>query len=122
MEAMSHELALRYLLELSTDIRLALLLDPDGGLVASAPERPDEAVARVARELAMEVRRLDGSENDTPVEVDVTVEAGAVFLVQERGKILLCLTGRYALPGLILHDMRVTLNDLRRGGVEEVRP
>jgi hypothetical protein len=116
MEAMSHELALRYLLELSTDIRLALLLDPDGKLVAAAPDAAGEELERVGRELALEVGRLAGDEDGAPVEVDVTVDAGSVFLVRDRGRILLCATGRFALPGLILHDMRMVLTDLHRGG------
>jgi hypothetical protein len=119
MEAVTHGLALRYLLELSTDIRLALLLGADGGLIAAAPETPDERITLLGRELAREAVALAPDENATPLEVDATVDGGAVFLVRDRGQTLLCVTGRFALPGLILHDMRVVLNDLHRGSAEE---
>ena len=48
----------------------------------------------------------------------MAVDGGAIFFVREEGLALLCLTGPFALPGLILHDMRIVLNDLRRGAYE----
>jgi hypothetical protein len=122
VEAVTQELVLRYLLELSTDIRLALLLDDDGELLAAAPERPDERTLRVCEKLAWEASELAGDDKATPLELDVTLDGGAVFVVREGGPVLLCVTGPFALPGLILHDMRVVLDDLRRGGPKEVAP
>ena len=120
VEAVTQELVLRYLLELSTDIRLALLLDDDGELVAAAPERPGERTLRVCEKLAREASEFAGDDRATPLELDVTLDGGAVFVVREGGPVLLCVTGPFALPGLILHDMRVVLEDLRRGGPKEV--
>ena len=120
MEAATQELALRYLLELSTDIRLALLVDDDGELVAAAPERPDERIQRVCGDMVREAATLAGDETATPLELDVTLDGGAVFVVREGRRALLCVTGPFALPGLILHDMRVVLDDLRRGGPKVV--
>jgi hypothetical protein len=120
MEAATQELALRYLLELSTDIRLALLVDDDGELVASAPERPGDRILGVCAEIVREAAALAGDGNGTPLELDVTLDGGGVFAVREGGPTLLCVTGRFALPGLILHDMRVVLEDLRRGRSREV--
>jgi hypothetical protein len=116
MEAATQELALRYLLELSTDIRLALLVDEDGELVASAPDRPNDRVLDVCVDMVNETAALAGDERATPLELDVTLDGGAVFVAREGGPSLLCVTGPFALPGLILHDMRVVLEDLRRGG------
>lgn len=115
---MTHGLALRYLLELSTDIRLALLLGGDGEVIAAAPDAPEARIAELGRELAREATELAGDSGATPVEIDATVDGGAVFLVRESGRTLLCVTGRFALPGLILHDMRMVLDDLRRGSEE----
>jgi hypothetical protein len=114
MEAVTHELALRYLLELSTDIRVALLLDGNGNLVASAPERPSDEAAQRGEEIAKEAFAL-APDARSPVEVDVTVDGGTVFVVREDEPALVCVAGPLALPGLILHDMRVVLGDLKRG-------
>jgi hypothetical protein len=114
MEAAPHELTLRYLLELSTDIRVALLMDDEGNLAAAAPERPSQEVVRVGEDIAREAVAL-APDRDTAVEVDVTLERGTVFVVREGVAALVCVTGPFALPGLVLHDMRVVLGDIRRG-------
>jgi hypothetical protein len=118
MEVITHELALRYMLELSTDIRVAFLIDEQGGLVAAAPERPSERAVGVGIELAGEARSLARERGSFSVELDVTLERGAVFVVCEDALTLVCVTGQFALPGLILHDMRIALSDMRRGDPE----
>jgi hypothetical protein len=115
MEAGTHELALRYLLELSTDIHVAVLLEGKGDAIAAAPDPPNGRLAEISKELAGEAREIATRAGADEVEIDATVEGGAVFLVREPARTLLCVTGPFALPGLILHDMRVVLNDLRRG-------
>jgi hypothetical protein len=119
MPAVTEELALRYLLELSTDIRAALLLGREGELLASAPERPDPHSLERCAVLSREADALANGAGG-PVELDITLPGGAVFLVREGERSLVCVTGPFALPGLILHDMRVVLDDLRRGGPEEL--
>jgi hypothetical protein len=119
-QPITSELALRYLLELSTDIRLALLLDRQGELIAAAPERPSEHVAGLAGELTREAGALGGSPSES-VELDAVAERGGVFLINDDGVALVCVTGRLALPGLILHDMRAVLDDLRAARAGEPR-
>jgi hypothetical protein len=121
MEVITHELALRYMLELSNDIRVAFLIDETGGLIAAAPERPSERIARVGAELAGEARALASARGSSAIELDITVERGAVFVVCDDGPALVCVTGQFALPGLILHDMRIALSDMRRGEPEGSR-
>ena len=58
MAATAHDLALRYLLELSADIRGALLMDRRGDLVASAGRLPPEELAGTGRRIAREVSGL----------------------------------------------------------------
>jgi hypothetical protein len=121
MAVVSQELALRYLLELSTDIRVALLLSPEGDLLAAAPERPRDSALRSAVELVRSVANAAGN-NAPTLEADLRLERGSVFLVRERDRTLVCVTGPFALPGLILHDMRAVLDDLERGGTEAPAP
>ena len=118
MAAITEELALRYLLELSTDIRVAFLVDGEDALIAAAPELPPARILGAGAQLAREARSLaNGSE--PLVEIDVSLEGGAAFVVWEGGPALVCVTGPFALPGLILHDMRIALAELRRGASEE---
>jgi hypothetical protein len=121
MEVITHELALRYMLELSSDIRVAFLIDQQGKLIAAAPERPSERIAGVGAELVGEALSLARERGDTSVELDATLERGAVFVVCEHGLALVCVTGQFALPGLILHDMRIALSDMQRGDPEGSR-
>jgi hypothetical protein len=88
--------------------------DGEANLVAAAPDRPSEEAVQRCEELAREAMAL-APDAQTPVEVDVTVDGGTVFVVREDEPALVCIAGPFALPGLILHDMRVVLGDLRRG-------
>jgi hypothetical protein len=114
MTAITQELALRYLLELSADIRAAFLVDENGALVAAAPDPPGDRIAALALELTKQARSLATQQDEAAVEVDVTVEGGAAFVVCEDGPAIVCVAGPLTLPGLIIHDMRVALDDLRR--------
>jgi hypothetical protein len=119
MAATSQELALRYLLELSSDIRVALLLDPEGGLVAASPQSPPGAVAKLAGELSREVGRVFGE--GEAVEIDASCEGGTVFLIRSSQDAMVCLTDRSALPALIFYDMHAVLTDLDRAAEAESR-
>jgi hypothetical protein len=120
MTANSQELALRYLLELSSDIRLALLLDREGGLVAAAPQPPPGRLAELAGELSREAgaRFAEGGED---VELDALCEGGTLFLIRFAEGAMVCLTDRSVLPGLIFYDMHAILTDLDRAASAEAR-
>ncbi len=120
MAATSHQLALQYLLELSSDIRIALLLDADGELVAAAPEPPPGRVAELAEALSREAGERFGSGGEA-VEMDAACDGGAVFLIRSEQGSMLCLTDRSVLPGLIFYDMHAVLTDLDRAADAEAR-
>jgi hypothetical protein len=120
MAATSQELALRYLLELSSDIRLALLLDPDGGLIAAAPQPPPGRLAALAGEFSGEAGALFG-ESGEDVEIDAVCDGGALFLIRSVDGAMVCLTERSVLPGLIFYDMHAVLTDLDRAAGAEAR-
>jgi hypothetical protein len=120
MAATSQELALRYLLELSSDIRLALLLDAAGALVAAAPHPPPGRLAGLATEFSNEVGSLFGS-GDDDIEIDAVCEGGVLFLIRFREGAMVCLTDRSVLPGLIFYDMHAVLTDLDRAAGAEAR-
>jgi predicted regulator of Ras-like GTPase activity (Roadblock/LC7/MglB family) len=99
--ALTPELALAYLGELSTDIRAAVVLGPDGEPVAGSHD-----LAAAARELL----RLCGGAG-----VEVLTPRGSVFAVRVGDYALAVVTGRFALPALVRYDVRRVLGDLQPG-------
>jgi hypothetical protein len=120
MAASSQELALRYLLELSSDIRVALLLDQNGGLIAAAPHPGPDRLAALAGELSREAEAMFGAAGE-PVELDAVCEGGTLFLIRSADGAMVCLTDRSVLPALIFYDMHAILSDLERAAHAEAR-
>jgi hypothetical protein len=106
-------LAVRYLLELSTDIRGALLLDRTGELLASAGQLPADDLAPIAQRLA------EAAGGETEIEIDVLATGGAMFLLGEADRMMACVTNRNVHPGLIFYDMHAVLRDLDRAAAAE---
>jgi hypothetical protein len=97
--ALTPELALGYLRELSADIRAGVVLDPAGALLAG----PDE-LAGSARDL---LAAAAGAR-----EIHVTTADGAVFAARSPSHAVVVVTGRFALPSLIRYDLKLVLGDL----------
>jgi hypothetical protein len=111
--ALTPELALDYLDELSTDIRGGVLLDSAGSLVAGW--RGDADRAERLREPVVELlERADAEAGGAGAasQVEVTTQRGAVFCVRDGGWTLAVVTGRFALPSLVFYDLRHVLGDL----------
>ena len=120
MAATAHDLALRYLLELSADIRGALLMDRDGDLLASTGLLPPDDLAETGRRIVRELSGLapDGAE---AVEVDVFATRGALFVLAEAAHVMVCATNRTVNPGLIFYDMHAVMRDIDRAAAAEER-
>ncbi len=120
MPATVHDLALRYLLELSADIYGALLADRDGALVASQGNLATADLDQAAARLAAETAQLAVS-GHASVEIDVLTESGAMFVLGEADLVMACVTSRSVNPGLIFYDMHAVLRDLDRAAAAEAR-
>ncbi len=115
------ELALRYLDELSTDIRAAVLLDA-GGRVAAAhtadgeppSERLGELAARLFEQADRAAAKLPGGFEAPVTQVEATVADAGVFGVRAEGWTIAVVAGRFALPSLMFYDLRAVLSDLGR--------
>jgi predicted regulator of Ras-like GTPase activity (Roadblock/LC7/MglB family) len=113
------ELALRYLDELSTDIRAAVLLDSDGRLAAAhaaeSDPPPGDKLAEQAMRLFNHAEEAAGTLHafEGPVtQVEATTADGAVFAVRAEGWTIAVVAGRFALPSLMFYDLRAVLSDL----------
>jgi hypothetical protein len=97
--ALTPQLALDYLRELSADIRAGVVLDPKGALLAGP-----EAMAEPARDL------LEAGGDAR--ELQVTTADGAVYAARSERHAIAVVCGRFALPSLIRYDLRLVLGDL----------
>jgi hypothetical protein len=113
--ALTPELALDYLDELSTDIEAAVVLDR-GARVAAATGEDDERKGRM-RDLVVEL--LDRASEVTPAagidQVEVTTPEGSVFAVRGTDWTVAVVAGRKPLSSLMFYDLRNVVADLGRG-------
>jgi hypothetical protein len=96
--ALTPELALAYLGELSTDIRAAVILGADGARRAGA-----ESLVAPACDLLAAC--------DAPL-VEVDTRRGSVVAARSERHALVVVLGRHALPALVRYDVRRVLGDL----------
>jgi Roadblock/LC7 domain len=99
------------LVEMSADVRTAVLLDPAGGLIAASDPETERA-RRLAGLVNDLVLAADGATTTPTEQIEAQVEGGAVFAVRSARHTLACVVRRLALPALILYDLRQTLLEL----------
>jgi predicted regulator of Ras-like GTPase activity (Roadblock/LC7/MglB family) len=108
--ALTPELALQYLGELSTDIKASVVVSADGRTAAAS--RPGEHGDQL-RELTGELfERADAADADPVSQVEVATGDGAVFALRGERWTLAVVTGRFALSSLMFYDLRSVLGDL----------
>jgi predicted regulator of Ras-like GTPase activity (Roadblock/LC7/MglB family) len=108
--ALTPELALQYLGELSTDIKASVLFSSDGRTVVAS--RPGEAGDQL-RALTVELlERADAADADPVSQVEISTGDGAVFALRGERWTLAVVTGRFALSSLMFYDLRSVLADL----------
>jgi hypothetical protein len=101
--ALTPDLALAYLGELSSEIEASVLLDADGRLLAG-----DESLVDSARAL------LEAAEDANAVEV--LTPRGGVFAARSGRHAIVAVARRSALPALVRYDLGLVLSDLDREG------
>lgn len=103
-DALTPDLALAFLRELSADLTAAVLLDAAGERLAGPA-----ALHAPARELL-------AAAPPGPAELHGRTAAGAVFAARDHAHQLVVATGPLALPGLTHHDLRAALAALAGPG------
>jgi predicted regulator of Ras-like GTPase activity (Roadblock/LC7/MglB family) len=104
---MEAEQALRELMELSSQITAAVVLDADGSVLAASAEYPAAAgrLGAGALELVGAAAELGSGGRDVS-RVEVELEEGALFVVREGGRIVAATTGPSPTSGLVVYDLR----------------
>lgn len=103
----SPQKAAERLVEMSVDVRAAVLVDPAGGLVGAGGTRRPAArrLAGLAHDL-LSAADAAGAPNE---QVEAQTFDGVVFAVRDGRHTLACVARRLALPALVLYDMRQIL-------------
>jgi hypothetical protein len=94
--ALTPALALDYVHELSADVRAGIVLDAAGGLLAGPP-----ALAGPARELL--------SAGGEATELEAATVDGVVCAVSTASHAAVAVCGRFAIAGVVRHDLRTAL-------------
>ncbi len=102
------------LVEMSADVRAAVLVDPAGGLVAGGGI--DRSRARRLAGLAHDLVAAADAVGEPTEHVEAQTLDGGVFAVRNARYTLACVARRVALPALVLYDMRQTLLALEEAG------
>jgi predicted regulator of Ras-like GTPase activity (Roadblock/LC7/MglB family) len=103
--------ALVELMQLSSQVEVAAILGPDGGVIASSPEgQESEGLAAAALELVGVAFELGTRQEVTRVEVELA--DGAVFVLREEGRTIAARTGPEPASGLVVYDLRTCLRSI----------
>jgi predicted regulator of Ras-like GTPase activity (Roadblock/LC7/MglB family) len=105
--------ALRELMELSSQITAAVVVDADGAVLASAPDNPAASTALAAATLELVSTAADlGADGRDVTRVEVELEDGAVFVVREGGRTIGAVTGPNPTSGLVVYDLRTCVQSI----------
>lgn len=108
--ALSPELALEYLAELSTDIKASVVVSTDGRTAAaSRPGEPGDRMRELTKKLFEDA---DAADEQPVTQVEVSTGDGAVYAVRDERWTIGVVTGRFALSSLMFYDLRRVLGDL----------
>ena len=99
--------ALRELMELSSQITAAVVLDAEGTVLAGAPDDSAAPTILAATTLELVSTAADlGADGRDVTRVEVELEDGAVFVVREGGRTIGAVTGPKPTSGLVVYDLR----------------
>jgi hypothetical protein len=105
--ALTPDLALDYLGELSTDIRAGVVVDSQGDVAAVTGD--DRERGEKMRTLALEMLDAAGEGND---QAEVVTTDGSVFVVRGEAWTIAVVAGRQPLASLMFYDLRNVVREL----------
>ena len=107
--------ALSDLMEISSQVEAAVLLDPAGGVDASAgtSEEGASGLGSAARELLEAAGRVRSAPGEHPVtQLEAATRQGSVFVVRDGDRVLAATTGPSPTVGLVFYDLKTCLRAL----------
>ena len=109
--------ALAELMQLSSQVDAAVVLDTDGAILASSPESAGDRLATCAAELV--AAAADIGAQDVVTRVEVELAEGAVFVIREGERTVVARTGPEPSAGLVVYDLRTCLRSIAEPEPEE---
>jgi len=120
---MDAEQALRELMELSSQITAAAVLDADGAVLASSSEDPAATARLSTATLDLVAAAADLASGDRDVSrVEVELDEGAIFVVREGGKTVAATTASRPTSGLVVYDLRTCAQAIEAPAPRKRRP
>jgi predicted regulator of Ras-like GTPase activity (Roadblock/LC7/MglB family) len=124
--------ALADLMEISSQVQAAVLLDDAGEPIASKVAHEGRAgeLARISRELLAAAEQLrPGADQRRPAQLEVATGEGSVFVVRDGERAIAATTGPSPTVGLVFYDLKTCLRALaapdeqpNAGGRQRRRP
>ena len=111
---LSPESAAERLVEMSVDVRSAVLADPAGGLVSADDDLGGARGRRLAALAADLFAAADSALGDPAQQVEAQVDGGSVFAARSARHTMACVARRAALPALVLYDLQHVLSEAER--------
>ena len=107
--------ALAELIQLSSQVERAVVLDASGALLASTDDA-GESLGRAALDLLAAAAELHAAA-DTVTRAEVELGEGGLFVLSEGGRTIAATTGPNPTSGLVVYDLRTCLQ-----GIEQEKP
>ena len=106
--------ALADLTEISSQVESAVILDPEGAILASSfpADAAAQPLARTARELLDEAGSLGLGAGRELTQLEVSLREGSVFVVRDAARIVAATTVAEPTSALVLYDLRACLRGL----------
>ena len=99
--------ALAHLTEISTQIKVAVVLDREGAVQAATVA--DERAGRMASSALELFRQADGQREQELVQLDAALAGGSVFVVRDDERLIAATTGPGPTAGLVFYDLKSAL-------------
>jgi predicted regulator of Ras-like GTPase activity (Roadblock/LC7/MglB family) len=116
--------ALADLTEISSQIRSAVLLEPDGEIAAStlSDESRAQALARAARELVNAAEQVRSPGGESLTQLEVATNEGSVFVVRDADRTIAATTSPEPTVGLVFYDLKSCLRSAAADEQPEEKP
>ena len=109
--------ALADLMEISSQVRAAAVLSPDGSVESASPGgEAGEALARAARDLLEAADSVRSAGDATLTQLEAATREGSVFVVRDGERVVSATTGVSPTVGLVFYDLKTCLRALADTG------